>query len=355
MVLTSPNMNLPIPSVGSENGPTYAFDINSCLTLVDGHDHSPGKGIQVNPTGLNINSALSFQGNDATNLNNVVFKPQGSATNTLMALSVAPGPTENDLYFTDSNGNKIQITSGGTLAAVPTTVSGITYTAGTFVFEQTPDSLTNPAALDAGSVTIRPNVALTTFGVTLSPPSAIASQYGIVLPLLPAANSFVALDNLGNMTATIPISQGLTSSNIALQGITAASILNGTLTGTQMQNNINLPGTHAQVGGFSIITSASNLSPAVKIIRGLVAANGSIIAGDTSDFTVTHLGAGSYQINFSFSSTPVVVANGTIAGGTYTLLSVNAQNNSLATITTTSAAGGGNRDAIFNFMAIGPR
>lgn len=353
MVLTSPNMNLPVPSVGSEAGPTYAFDINSCLTLIDQHDHSPGKGIQINPTGLNINSALSFQSNNATNLGAAVFTALSTATPTLQALSVAPGSTENDLWYTDSNGVKVQITNGGTLNAVPTTVSGITYTAGTFVFNQTPDSLTNPAALDAGSVTIRPNVALTTFGVTLAPPSAISSQYSLVLPLLPASNSFMALDNLGNVTATIPISNGLTSSNIALQGITAASILNGTLTGTQMQSNINLPGTHAQVGGLAIITSASNANPALKIITGSVAANGTIISG--TDFTVTKGGTGSYTLNWSFSGTPsVVTAPGALVAGQFTLIAVTAQNNALATILTANTGSGG-RDSPFQFIAIGPR
>ena len=32
----SPNMNLPIPTVGGEPGPNYATDVNSSLTLVDG-------------------------------------------------------------------------------------------------------------------------------------------------------------------------------------------------------------------------------------------------------------------------------------------------------------------------------
>lgn len=266
-VTNSPNMNLPVPTVGNEPGPPYAFDVNSCLTLIDQHDHSPGNGIQINPTGLNINANLSFQSNSAINLGNAVFTAQASPTTTLQALSVAPGSTEEDLWYTDSNGVAVQITNGGQLNAVPTTVSGINYAAGTFFFKQTPDSLTNPAFLDSGAITIRPNVALTTFGVTLSPPSAISSQYAIQLPLLPGVNSFLTIDNAGNMAAPIAFTQGITRTNLAQGAIgrmnVSAQIGNYTAVNTDDLITFNLIGNAV----LTLYTASGNQGRVLTIKR----------------------------------------------------------------------------------------
>ncbi len=228
-VTNSPNMTLPVPSVGAELGPAYAFDINSCLTLIDSHDHSPGRGVQITPAGLNINVDLPFNGNSATSLSDVVFTTQASATNTLQALSVAPGnegPPIQDLWYTDSAGNKVQITSGGALAAVSTTVDGISYALGTFSFRQTPDALpTTPANLDAGTVTIRPNVAATPLGVALAPNAAIASQYTLNLPLPVANSAFVTQDPSGVLAGAVPVAAGIQQSMLANNSVGTAQII----------------------------------------------------------------------------------------------------------------------------------
>ena len=48
-VTLSPNMNLPVPVVGQDPGPDWANNINSSLGILDQHDHTPGKGIQIVP------------------------------------------------------------------------------------------------------------------------------------------------------------------------------------------------------------------------------------------------------------------------------------------------------------------
>ena len=61
-----------------------------------------------------------------------------------------------------------------------------------FTFEQAQDMLpTTPANFDIGSITLRPNVALTTNGVVLAPPSAISSQYQINLIFSPYLTLFL--------------------------------------------------------------------------------------------------------------------------------------------------------------------
>lgn len=234
-VTNSAFMTLPIPGVGTEQGPNYGFDINSCLTLIDQHDHSPGKGMQITPAGININVDLPFNANSATSLLNVVFNSQSTgATSTLQALSVAPGnegPPLQDLWYTDSAGNKVQITSGGALAAVATTVNGISYALGTFSFRQTPDALpTTPANLDAGSVNIRPNIAATAFGVNLAPSSSIASQYTLTLPLPIAATAFVTQTASGILAGSIPTSGGIQLVNMGADSVGTTQLIDGSVT-----------------------------------------------------------------------------------------------------------------------------
>jgi hypothetical protein len=222
--VVSPNMNLIIPGVGAEAGPDYALDVNSSLTLIDQHDHSIGKGVQITPAGININTDLPFNSNSALSLLNVAFTSQSTATTTLQALSVAPGgesPAIQDLWYTDSMGNKVQITSGGELAPVTAEVSGITYASGTFSFRDTQDSLpTTPANLDAGSITIHPTTPTgATQGATLTLPSSLPSSvYDLTLPLVPSSStgtSFLTIDSSGNIVGSVPENQGITRSMLA--------------------------------------------------------------------------------------------------------------------------------------------
>lgn len=244
-ITNSPNMTLPIPGVGTELGPAYAFDIDNCLTLIDSHDHTPGRGVQITPAGININVNLPFNGNSATSLLNTVFNAQSTATSVLQALSVAPGseitPLQ-DLWYTDSAGNKVQITSNGALAAVSTTVQGISYALGTFAFRQTQDSLpTTPANLDAGSVTIRPTTAGTPFGVTLSPSGGISSLYTLTLPLPVVQTSFVTQDPSGVLSGSVPIAGGIVQSNLAANSVGTSQLINSNVTTSKLANGAVTP------------------------------------------------------------------------------------------------------------------
>lgn len=239
-ITNSPNMTLPIPGVGTEQGPDYAFDINSALTLIDQHDHSPGKGVQITPAGLNINNSLDMQVNNIINVKDIVFSPQ-SSNSTLLGLYVAPGtesPTPlGDLWFNDSAGNAVQITAGGAVNATIASIPGESFAFGTFFWKQGAGS-TTPANFDIGSITLRPNVAATTFGVTLSPPAGISSSFTINLPNLPAGQAFVLIDNTGVMS-TLTTAGGITGSMIAANTITGANIANtNSITAAQIDPTI---------------------------------------------------------------------------------------------------------------------
>lgn len=74
----SPNMNLIIPGVGTQEGPEYAENVNSSLTLIDQHNHSPGSGAPITPGGISINTDLTFGNNNATSLRSSRYTPQVS-------------------------------------------------------------------------------------------------------------------------------------------------------------------------------------------------------------------------------------------------------------------------------------
>lgn len=228
----SPNMNLPIPQVGVDPGPDWALNINSSLTLIDNHNHSAGYGVQINPAGININSDLPFNGNDATILRSTRFQLQsapitGAAPD--LACLYASGV---DLYFNDANGNQIQITSNGGIAGSPGSISNLTSPASasyvaansTFVWQ----SAANTAAtMDMRSIILR-NSSANSKGLTLNPPAAMGANYSLTLPSLPGTQSFMTLDAAGNMSAPWTVDNStikIVSNHLAVQGAATAAIV----------------------------------------------------------------------------------------------------------------------------------
>jgi len=111
-------MNLTLPTVSVTLGPDYATENNEAFEAIDAHDHTSGKGIPVPTSGLNINANLNFQSKKAYSLYSTQFVDQVVAlTGASNARSVSS--TDGDLYYTNSSGNSIQITSGGSLVAAP--------------------------------------------------------------------------------------------------------------------------------------------------------------------------------------------------------------------------------------------
>ena len=225
-------MLLPVPIVGVDPGPDYATNVNNCFFFVDAHDHSPGKGLQITPSGMNINAALTFTNNPATNLKYANFTSQG-AVSVLKSLYVV----NNDLYFTDGNGNAFPITASGGVAGSPGSIgslvapASVTYNTSTqtFVFAAT---ATQAANID-GATHIFRNTTSPFNGVTVSAPLALASSYNIVLPPLPTGTgNFVVLDSSGNLTAPYK----LDFSTININGSNQIYSTAGTPDGVTIQN-----------------------------------------------------------------------------------------------------------------------
>ena len=110
----TPNMHLVLPDVLVTTGPQWATDLNAALALVDSHNHSTGQGVKITPSGLNISSDLSVQLNNITNIKTTRFNNYTEfipGINDLNCFFVRGG----NIFYIDSSGNEIQITSNGGL------------------------------------------------------------------------------------------------------------------------------------------------------------------------------------------------------------------------------------------------
>ena len=222
MSTTSPNMNLILSTVNVDSGLLWEQNLNASLTTVDGHNHTSGNGVQIPAAGLNINAALSFQNQQAINLQATTFQQQSSLA-TLNALFVG---TDGNLYFNDGVGDpSIQMTLGG---GVNATSSGITgsggasaaFTTGVLIVQ----SATNTPGNISGGSLLMGNVVASSKFLTLSPPASMGTNYTITLPPLSSLSTgtIVTTDGSGNLGTTTPDAVGTSMTATGANAIAAS-------------------------------------------------------------------------------------------------------------------------------------
>lgn len=256
MSTTSSNMNLVISTIGVDSGLLWEQNLNASLLTIDAHNHTPGSGVQIPSTGLDINADLPFGGFAATGLSSTVFTAQGSLA-TLSALYTIG----NNLYFNDGVGNVIQMTLGG---AVNATSSGITSGTASAAFVGSVlvvNADTNkPANIQVASVLLGNNVTSSNY-LTLSPPNAMAGNYGLTLPSIPGATKIMSLDTSGNMSGNVDAdgtSLQFTSLTLAIKnlGVTTAKLAANAVTIAKIDQTSAFPKLKSQdftsSGSFSV-------------------------------------------------------------------------------------------------------
>lgn len=226
-------MGLPIPIVSQDPGPTYATNVNTCLTTIDSHDHSTDKGVPITPSGMNITADLPFGGNNVTQARSVRFSSQPAPISGISDIGCVY-ESGVDLYYNDGDGNQVRLTQSGGVAGTPGSITGlvspaaVTYVAPTFVFQSGSNIAGN---LDARNVILR-NSAASSYGLTLQPPAGMVGDFNVVLPALPGSQSFMTIDASGNMAA--PVVYPLTAAGIATGTINTSSF-NSSVYATQAQ------------------------------------------------------------------------------------------------------------------------
>lgn len=120
MALT-PNMDLDLPVVQLTIGPDWASQLNTALELVDSHDHTPGHGALLGTASFAINADLTFNGFAAINLERSSYDDQIAALTDVRSIYAVNG----DLYYTNTDGDQVQITAGNSLAGTPGAITGL--------------------------------------------------------------------------------------------------------------------------------------------------------------------------------------------------------------------------------------
>lgn len=232
--MISPNMNLPVPSVGVTSGPQYAADVNACLSLIDTHNHTAGSGVAVPSDGLDINADLTFGDNRATDLSFVRFTPTAtdeSGSADLATLYVV----DIDLYYRDADGVAVRITQNGSLSGTPGSIANLVSPASAayvsltekFVWQS---AINTPADMDFRSAIFRNDVD-SGYGMTVEAPT-LAADTSITLPARPSgATKIVSMTTAGVLTAgyTVDDSTLEISSNVIREkdgGTTNAKLAN---------------------------------------------------------------------------------------------------------------------------------
>lgn len=176
----TPFMQLDLPTVSTTLGPEWASLLIAAQNLIDSHDHSTDHGAKVTPAGLTINSDLSFEQFQATNLKAVQLYAQAS---TLAASFIGVVYRyNNDLYYNNSAGTPIQITSG---SAVVSPGSGV---------------------LTVGStVTTTPFAVTTAYAQTVIPVDTSALAITLTLPAASSTGLTVVIKDKTGTASAFPI------------------------------------------------------------------------------------------------------------------------------------------------------
>lgn len=280
---TTPNMSMVVPEVLITTGPTYATQVNTALDVLDAHDHSPGKGVRITPSGLNINSDLTFNNNSATNLKSLVLAAQTSAANGAIYRN------GDDLYYKRGDGTIVQITtSGGVNVSGVGGITGLaapasaTYTSAssTFAYFSNATTFAKTATGDlqiysrAGSsltvqaVTLKADATVSAYDITfpLAAPGAnqlmrhAASGAGAFVDLLGTNNQVTVTQNTSNITLSLP--QNIhTAATPTFAGLTLTGALGGTsatLSGALQAASATITGNVSLTGSLGSTVTAPN-------------------------------------------------------------------------------------------------
>jgi hypothetical protein len=179
---TTSNMALILPTPGERLGPTWASDLNTALTTIDSHNHSPGQGAQIGVDGITIDGNLDFNKSvgavfPAINMKYLSWVRQTAhpgINNGLYSYGVSTG-TDGDLWFRNNNGVNIQVTAG--------------------------TAVNVPAGTNAANVLNKGNLSTTSGTGAISTPKLLdtSTDSGVVYNVSPGASYYISLPQGGSV------------------------------------------------------------------------------------------------------------------------------------------------------------
>lgn len=311
----TPNMNLVVPTVGVDPGPDWANNVNADLNIIDSHNHSNTQGVQITPSGLNINVDLPINVNNLTTARSVRFTPQASPLSGAADLGCVY-ESGVDLYYNDGAGNQVRITQSGSVTGATGTISGLpsgtasaSFSGTTFTFQS---ATSTPANMAVGPLIIGRNVASSPT-ITIAPNSSIVTNYSFTLPAaVPSAGSAVLLsDTSGNISFQIPVY--LLANGASNAASTSVPFKNTSITDTTSSYSATTGQFTCPVTGYYSIVgssySGSNPSYGVNIYKN----NSLLIQGPLA--TMTNTGQVSVILSLSSGDTIDVRPSSSVTAG----------------------------------------
>jgi hypothetical protein len=296
MSTLSPNMNLVLPTIGIDSGLIWEQAVNTNSGILDGHNHSIGSGVQINPGGININADLPFNGFNAISLRSTRYTEQIAPISlpTDIGCLYVSGV---DLYYNDINGNIVQITSGGTVNATSSGISSGTNTASFSSSTLVVNAASNtPANIQGASILIGNTGVSGSKFITLSPPSAIPANYNLQLPPLPAQTNVMTLDTSGNMNSITYDQVGVNMTSVGADAIAASMDATGA-----DDIGVTMTASGANAIAASITRSTGSSTEGIGGIA-VSASSGSFTGSSTSYAVVTNL-----SVTLTTSGRPVQI------------------------------------------------
>lgn len=305
------NMNLTLPT-NHGSADTWDVILATVFGLIDAHDHTTGKGVQVPSAGLKINGdvAWSYGGTPyaVTSLLATAYTPSATTAVTGYTSAMFVNSANGELYWRTAAGSNVQLTSGTALnvASFAGGIGGDYASVGALAtFDDATDSYwlmqqgsPRPwAGLRVGNLDIYQQAASITNRVRISSPSALAASYAMTLPTaLPASTLALQLSATGQISAsnTFSTSPKFTTAETlhisacdaqtASGGPTFATNGNGWTLGTSTQRIVyplRLP-RDAQINAWRII---------IRKISGAGSITGQLYKYDANTLTETAVGA----------------------------------------------------------------
>lgn len=237
---TLPNMGLVLPT---DHGSEDVWDtiLDTLFGLVDSHDHTSGKGVQVPAAGLDINADLPFNSGGnyyaATGLKAVDFQPVLNSTTTGYACALFVDSSNNELYWRTAGGVNVKVTDVASLnvSAFTGGIGGDYSSIGALLdYDDASDTyrLRQQSSLGVRQFAKVSTADLKLYeyqaagvgavpanAVTVKSPAALASGYTVTLPTaLPAAASVVMMSTAGVLSVPQTAVALPTNCNITLAG-----------------------------------------------------------------------------------------------------------------------------------------
>mgnify|MGYP003627642011 FL=1 len=260
MSTTTTNMSLIQPAIGVTVGPTWSSELNTSLGLIDTHDHTSGKGVQITPSGLNINADLEFNANDATELRTVAFDSSAAVTSTgdTRALYHSGG----DIYWRNATGTAVQITDGSSVKTGAGSISGdmsstnaaLSYSSTSKTFSHIADTTTSP---NTYAKLLSSNLLLYKYGTGASVGN---NAYYVTLQYMgtsAGSNTLTVPDETGTLLTTATNYSG---GDLQLQVTGTGNKIDLITTGTSGVCDINLTGATGQKVTVTLGTATGQFS-----------------------------------------------------------------------------------------------